>query len=155
MKSIVSLITVLSFLVFLAPAIGASVDGSNTGKEANNSDYTAGEKAIKAKNWQSAVEELLKAVDSDPTNANAQNYLGYAYRNLGQYKNALKHYKEALRLDPKHRGAHEYLGETYLKLNDVASAKKHLLALEKICSSDCEEYIDLKEEIEEYEKSKN
>jgi len=155
MKSVVSLIAVLSLFVFLSPVFGASVDGSNTGKEATNSDYIAGEKAINSKDWETAIEKLLRAVDSDPANANAQNYLGYAYRNLGQFNNALKHYNEALRLDPNHRGAHEYLGETYLKLDDIASAKKHLAALDKICASGCEEYDELKEEIEKYEKPKD
>jgi tetratricopeptide (TPR) repeat protein len=49
-----------------------------------------------------------------PDNADIENYLGYAHRNLKQFDAAFKHYKQALVLNPRHRGAHEYIGEAYL-----------------------------------------
>jgi tetratricopeptide (TPR) repeat protein len=39
----------------------------------------------------------------DPVNADAQNFLGYAYRNQKKYDLAFRHYSEALRLDPSTR----------------------------------------------------
>ena len=79
----------------------------------------------------------------EPANADAQNLLGFAYRNQKKYDLAFRHYREALRLDPKHKGAHEYIGETYLLTGDKAKAQEHLAALERICGKSCEEYEDL------------
>ena len=55
-----------------------------------------------------------------------------------------------MELNPRHRGAHEYLGETYLIVNDLRKAEEHLDALRRICLIPCEEYEDLKKQIEMY-----
>jgi len=89
------------------------------------------------------VEAWSAGHPGEPTNADAQNLLGYAYRNQRKYDLAFVHYKEALRLDPKHRGANEYIGEAYVLVGDKAKAQEHLAALERICGKGCEEYQDL------------
>lgn len=109
----------------------------------NNADYDLGADAVKAKDWQTAVYHLAIAAKAEPANADAQNLLGYAYRNQKNYELAFRHYNEALRLDPKHRGAHEYIGEAYLLVGNKAKAQEHLAALERICGKGCEEYQDL------------
>ena len=86
---------------------------------------------------------LSSVVKVEPTNADAQNLLGYAYRNQKKYDLAFRHYNEALRLDPKHKGAHEYIGEAYLLVGNKAKAQEHLAALERICTKRCDEYQDL------------
>jgi len=113
-------------------------------------DYAAGKSAVESKDWKVAIALLNKVVLRDANNADAQNLLGFAYRNSGDYKRAFAHYEEALRLNPRHRGAHEYIGETYLLVGDLRKAEEHLAALEKICLLPCEEYDDLKEKIVEY-----
>jgi len=155
MKLILVLFTAMSFLALVPIAQAAGASDTPVSSKPKNPNYVAGEKAIKAKEWQKAIDELLKAADADPSNADTQNYLGYAYRNLGQYDTAIKHYKEALSLNPKHRGALEYMGEAYLKLNDLPAAKKLLASLSDICTFGCEEYDELKEAVEAYEKAKN
>ena len=119
---------------------------------ARDPDYENGKKAIESKNWKLAIEQFGRAVARDPKNADIHNYLGYAYRKSGNLDAAFRSYSEALRLDPKHRGAHEYVGEAYLMVNNLAKAEEHLAALDKICFLPCEEYRDLKQEIEEYKK---
>jgi hypothetical protein len=47
------------------------------------------------------------------------------------------------------------MGEAYLKLNDLPAAKKLLASLSDICTFGCEEYDELKEAVEAYEKAKN
>jgi Flp pilus assembly protein TadD len=79
------------------------------------------------------VSRLQRAEVRNPDNADLQNYLGFAYRNLGQLDSAFSHYKRALALDPRHRGAHEYIGEAYLIVDDLAGAERHLAALRDIC----------------------
>ena len=90
----------------------------------------------------------------EPQNADIQNFLGYAYRNLNQLDLAFVHYKRAIELNPRHRGAHEYIGEAYLMTNNLPKAQEHLVALEKICLLPCEEFEDLKAKIAEHTRVK-
>ena len=115
-----------------------------------NPDYVAGKRAIDASDWQTAIDALSKVVAKEPNNADAYNYLGYAYRRSGQLDPALKNYEEALRIEPKHRFAHEYIGETYLLANNLAKAEEHLKALDSICFFGCEQYDDLKKAVADY-----
>jgi tetratricopeptide (TPR) repeat protein len=98
---------------------GAFAVGVDPGDEEGSGDpeYVRGRQAIEAKDWQGAVRLLSSAALRDTRNADIQNYLGYAYRNMGEMPLAFKHYSRALQLDPRHRGAHEYLAEAYLMIN--------------------------------------
>ena len=88
---------------------GAFAAGADPGDEEGSGDpeYVRGRQAIEAKDWQGAVRLLSSAALRDTRNADIQNYLGYAYRNLGEMPLAFKHYSRALQLDPRHRGARE------------------------------------------------
>jgi Flp pilus assembly protein TadD len=127
-------------LAFPPVALG---DANVTAPPVNNADFELGADAVKAKNWQQAVYHLEIAAKAEPTNADAQNLLGYSYRNQKKYDLAFRHYDEALKLDPKHKGAHEYIGEAYLLTGNKGKAQEHLAALERICGKGCEEYQDL------------
>lgn len=142
----------LGCLPVLALAAGTESFPTSTPAKPKDPDYVAGKAAIEAKNWSGAITALERAVQRDPRDANAQNLLGYAYRNTGNLDAAFKHYEEALRIDPDHRGAHEYIGETYLLAGNLAKAKEHLAALDRLCTFGCDEYSDLKEAIADYEK---
>jgi Flp pilus assembly protein TadD len=126
-------------LVFPLPALA---DAAVT-QPVTNPDFEQGVEAIKARDWDKAIEHFASYVKIDPVNADAQNFLGYAYRNQKKLDLAFRHYNEALRLDPAHKGAHEYIGEAYLMAGDKAKAQEHLVALKKICTERCEEYQDL------------
>ncbi len=115
------------------------------------SDYEEGVKAVNQEDWKRAEIALKRAIDKDPTDADAYNYLGYTYRQLKRFDEALTAYKEALRLNPEHRGAHEYIGEAYLALKQPVKAREHLKALDKLCFFGCAEYDELKAAIENYE----
>jgi Flp pilus assembly protein TadD len=121
----------------------ALADANVSAPPVNNADFDLGFDAVKARDWNKAVEHLAIAVRAEPANADAQNLLGYAYRNQKKFDLAFKHYNEALRLDPKHKGAHEYVGEAYVLTGNKAKAQEHLAALERICGKGCEEYQDL------------
>ena len=88
-----------------------------------------------------------------PEQADLQNILGFAHRNLKQYDLAFIHYKRAIEIEPRHRGAHEYIGETYLLTGDLASAEKHLDALRQICLLPCDELQDLERAVARYRTS--
>jgi Flp pilus assembly protein TadD len=100
---------------------------------------------IDKKDWGAAATVLESFTRANPADADGFNLLGYSYRNLKRYDDALVAYKQALKLDPKHRGAHEYIGIAYIQMGQLDKAKEHLDALDKICLFSCEEYRDLKE----------
>lgn len=128
--------------------------GSEITPEANQVDanFVAGKDAIKIDGWQAAVDAFSKALKADPENADIHNYLGYAYRHLGQMENSFSHYDSALRINPNHRGAHAYLGQAYLQVGKPGKADEQLASLEKICGKSCEEYQDLARGIAAYRK---
>jgi Flp pilus assembly protein TadD len=116
----------------------------------------AGRKAVEAKDFNSALTHLVKAVVETPDDADVHNLLGYSHRKLGQFDKAMEQYQLALKLDRNHRGAHEYLGELYLEMGQLDNAEKQLQALNKACPwfGKCEEYEDLKDTIEKYKAKK-
>ena len=93
------------------------------------------------------MRERVVAALRDPSNADIQNYIGYAYHRLRQWGPAMQHYQRALTFNRRHRGAHEHLGELYLTLGEPAQAESQLAALEGICLIHCDEFADLKRAI--------
>src|SRR4051794_9261 len=106
-------------------------------------DFASGKKDLAAGDWQGAIAALKLAALRDPRNPDLQNYIGYAYRRLGQLEPAFAHYRLALTLDPRHRAAHGHMGEAYLSTGRLHEAELHLAALRDICLIPCQEYGDL------------
>ena len=144
------LIIAAAFAVIATLPLVVRGDGGSPSSTPADPNYAAGKKAVDAKDWAKAIEAFKRA----QTSADAYNYLGYAYRNLGNFELAFQNYNRALELDPRHRGAHEYIGEAYLLTNNLAKAQEHLAALDKLCFFPCHEYTELKEKVAEY-KSKH
>ncbi len=145
-------------VALLAAGTPNASKANDTGSSASSSraedpDYTAAARAIKAGSYASAVPLLEGVVKREPSNADAYNLLAYATRKSGDPAKAIPIYEKALAIDPKHRGAHEYIGEAYLALDDLGKAKEHLKALDKLCFLPCSEYRDLKKDVEAYKKS--
>jgi tetratricopeptide (TPR) repeat protein len=131
------------------PVIAAGGGSSDMSAPAKPVDpnFTEGKKAIDRKDWAAAVPLFQKVVEKDPNNADAFNWLGYAYRNQGNYEESFSNYNKALLIDPKHRGAHEYIGEAYLKTGNLAKAEEFLKRLDSLCTFGCAEYTELKNKI--------
>ena len=115
-----------------------------------DSDFQAGMAAVKRQNWRQVVTSMTAYNQRSPRNADAWNELGHAYRKLGNLDDSLKSYDKALEIDPKHRDAHEYLGEAYLQMGDLPRAERELETLNSLCMLTCEQYRDLKGEIQRY-----
>lgn len=131
---------------------GFTPDGSTASRQAIAA-YKSAVEAVKAADYATAITLLNGVVAEFPDNANAYNYLGYANRKQNRLKAAHKHYSKALELNPKHLGANEYLGELYLDMGQVGGAEQRLAVLRKICRTSCEEYDELKLEIDKYWKA--
>jgi Flp pilus assembly protein TadD len=93
---------------------------------ASEQQYVQGVAATRAKEWSVAAAAFAKAVELQPTYAEAWNGLGYALRNQGRYAESLKAYHEALRLRPDYPEALEYLGEAYVKMGRLDDARRAL-----------------------------
>jgi tetratricopeptide (TPR) repeat protein len=136
------------------PIAAGDPDDTDPDLAKRDADYAAAKRAADSKDWTQAVRLYERAEKRYPDQADLQNNLGYAYRNLKQYDLAFKHYKRAIEIDPRHRGAHEYIGEAYLMTGDLASAEKHLAALREICLLPCEELTDLEHAVAEHKSGK-
>jgi Flp pilus assembly protein TadD len=137
----------------LAPAFANM--GTEDAGSAGDPSVVEGKQAIEAKDFKKAIIALNKALGSDANNADVHNYLGYAYRNNGDFDNAFKHYAKALELSPGHKAAHEYIGEAYLAKGNVAKAEEHLNVLRGLCTTGCSEMSLLKEKIDAFKKKKS
>jgi len=144
----------LAVLAAFASVAVADPEETDPDLAKRDQDYAAGKRAADSKDWAEAVKLYQRAEKRHPDQADLQNSLGYAYRNLQQYELAFKHYRRALELDPRHRGAHEYIGEAYLITGDMAGAQRHLAALKNICMLPCEELKDLERAIAQYRPAK-
>ena len=146
--------TTLAALFLVAATSGAVLaagsDDSTGSATWDNPNYTAARKAIDKKDFVAAIPLLDKVVAAEPRNADAYNYLGYSYRQLGRNDEAFKYYGKALEIDPDHLGANEYLGELYLKLGQIDKAEERLEVLDDACFFGCDEYYALRDAIKEH-----
>jgi Tfp pilus assembly protein PilF len=151
MKSLLTVITLISGLVFAQVRAFAALPNA----EPKNTNVVTGQKAIEARDFKSAVGILKKAVQENPSDADAHTMLAYSYRKLGVFDKSMEHYQKALEIDSNHRSAREYLGELYLDMNQPANAEKQLEALKKTCPllGQCAEYTDLVEAIDQYKRN--
>ena len=84
--------------------------------------------------------------DSSPEVAN---YIGYAYRKLGDYDLAKVWYDRALAADPDHVRTWEYYGLWHLEQGNKLKAQEFLEKIHLLCgNTKCQEYLDLQEAIE-------
>lgn len=109
--------------------------------------YTEAERAVKAKQYEQAIQILEKVVAKEPRNVDALNYLAYSHRELGRYDRSLGYYQQAMAINPNHRGANEYLGQLYLRMGKMKEAQAQLAKLQRICGRGCEEYESLRSAI--------
>lgn len=98
-----------------------------------------------------AITPLYDWVITDPSDADALNLLGYAYRKIGQWENSRKYYDEALAVEPTHLGALEYKGELELQTGNPTAARALLIRLQEACPDGCSELDDLIEAFAEHQ----
>jgi len=83
-------------------------------------------------------------------NPDVANYIGYAYRKLGDYDRSKVWYDKALAADPNHVRTWEYYGLWHLEQGNKLKAQDFLEKIHAICgNAACQEYLDLKVAIED------
>jgi len=110
-------------------------------------------KAIRAKDWKTAMTELQAAVRDEPRNPDVHNLIGYTYRMQANpdLPKSFEHYNTALKYNPNHKGTLEYMGEAYLMEQKPDEAEKMLVRLETVCGNkSCDEYQELFKAIADY-----
>ncbi len=125
----------------------ASPQPTTTSSRSLSTQLDAVTKLLDEKSFTRALSEL-KLLDKEfPNNADINNLLGFASRNLMQYRQSATYYTKALKINPNHLGAIEYQGELFIKTKKVAAAKRNLAKLKRLCGVNCPEYLDLKQAI--------
>jgi cytochrome c-type biogenesis protein CcmH/NrfG len=143
------------------PALAVfSGDNSPRGRS-GDTDYADGIEAFQRQDWQAVIVAMKKVVARRPHHDNAWARLGYAYRKLKQYEQALGAYRISLARNPHNRSALEYLGEAYVELGRMKDARMVLETLAAECrrvtlafsdgdfSDGCDEWRDLRQSIDE------
>ena len=140
-------------LLALASPLGLAAD--DPAPKPSGDRLAAARALIADGKWAAAIDELKKVGDSKSSDWN--NLMGYSHRKARtpDFTAAERYYNEALRIDARHRGALEYSGELYLMMGDLARAEARLAALNGVCGSSCEEYKDLKAEIDRFKANGN
>ena len=86
---------------------GSDSDDSSSSADILDVNYLNGKEQVANQDYQAAIRYLLKAVETDPENADVYNLLGYSHRNLEMNDKAFVYYEKALSLDSRHKVAHE------------------------------------------------
>lgn len=119
----------------------------------DDSLYEAGRDLAYAGRYDEAIDVLSLA--SDRNDKRVLNFLGYAHRKSGRLEVGIGYYRQAIEIDPAYTLVREYYGEALLMKGDLDGAREELATIETLCGSQaCEEYEDLAEEIETFEKTR-
>lgn len=74
--------------------------------------------------WEPAIQEYLKYVKNDTTNAEVYSDMAICYLQIGDYGHAFDSFKTSIRINPDNDEAHFYLGRLYLKQGKKELARK-------------------------------
>ena len=106
-------------------------------------DYRAAREMILAGNYQGGI-AAMHALGHD-AHPDVANYIGYAYRKMGDYKDSQIWYEAALKADPNHVRTWSYYGMWQMEQGNRLKALDDLQKVNLICgNTTCEEYRQLK-----------
>jgi len=110
-------------------------------------DYRAARTMVLDGNYQGGI-AAMHAIGHDE-HADVANYIGYAYRKLGNYDDSKVWYEKALAADPNHVRTWSYYGMWQMEQGNRLKALDDLQKVQLICgNTTCEEYRQLKDVID-------
>jgi tetratricopeptide (TPR) repeat protein len=105
--------------------------------------YRAARAMILAGDYEGGI-KAMHALGHDQ-HPDVANYIGYAYRKLGDYKDSQIWYEAALKADPNHVRTWSYYGMWQMEQGNRLKALDDLQKVQLICgNTSCEEYRQLK-----------
>jgi tetratricopeptide (TPR) repeat protein len=106
-------------------------------------DYRAARELILAGQYEAGI-NAMHALGRD-ANPDVANYIGYAYRKLGDFGDSKVWYEKALATDPQHVRTWSYYGMWHAEQGNRLKAEDFLQKVKLICgNTDCKEFIELK-----------
>ncbi len=106
-------------------------------------DYRAARAMILNGNYQGGI-AAMHAIGHDE-HPDVANYIGYAYRKLGDYNDSKVWYEKALAADPNHVRTWSYYGMWQMEQGNRLKALDDLQKVQLICgNTSCEEYRQLR-----------
>ena len=106
-------------------------------------DYRAARELILAGQYEAGI-NAMHALGRD-ANPDVANYIGYAYRRLGDFGDSKVWYEKALAVDPQHVRTWSYYGMWHAEQGNRLKAEDYLQKVKLICgTTDCEEYRQLR-----------
>jgi len=110
-------------------------------------DYRAARAMIVDGHYQDGI-TAMHALGHDE-HPDVANYIGYAYRKLGDYNDSKVWYEKALAADPNHVRTWSYYGMWQMEQGNRLKALEDLQKVQLICgNTTCEEYRQLKDVID-------
>ncbi|HET7850962.1 MAG TPA: tetratricopeptide repeat protein [Pseudolabrys sp.] len=110
-------------------------------------DYRAARKLIVSGHYKEGI-TAMHAIGRDD-NADVANYIGYAYRKLGDYADSKVWYEKALASDPDHVRTWSYYGMWQMEQGNRLKALDDLQKVKLLCgNTSCKEYRELKDVID-------
>ncbi len=106
-------------------------------------DYRAARTMILDGQYESGI-NAMHALGHDE-HPDVANYIGYAFRKLGDYDDSKAWYEKALAADPRHVRTWSYYGMWQAEQGNRLKAEDFLQKVKLICgNTDCKEYVELK-----------
>ena len=102
--AIAAVVVIAGALWFASPVADTAISANNEGLVYNNEG-----------DYQKAIVAFTKAIELDPSLANAYSNRGWAYIKLGQYEQAIADCTKAIELDPSLAIAYNYRGWAHIK----------------------------------------
>jgi len=100
-----------------------------------HAEYRLGTICSLRRDYKTAIEYYLRALQIQPDNVYAHQELGAAYIKIGEPEKALEQLLTATRLDPFFPPAHYHLGNLYRQMGREADSRRELAAFEKLENS--------------------
>lgn len=105
--------------------------------------YRAAREMILAGQYEAGI-NAMHALDRDG-NPDVANYIGYAYRRLGDFADSKVWYEKALAVDPQHVRTWSYYGMWHAEQGNRLKAEDFLHKIKLLCgNTSCKEYTELK-----------
>ncbi len=107
-----------------------------------DSGLTKAEYFLATGKYAEALGETTAVIQRHGPHADAYTYLGVAYAQLGDRKQARENFSRALAVMPTHLGANAYLALHYLDQDNMPKAIEQMQVLRSVCgASGCEELL--------------